>query len=366
MHMNQYKMFMKLLAASFVYLYLLGCSSPEKPIQAEPPVAVTIARPGSMGASAITVSGQVEAAQTAAISTRIMGYITKVNVKAGDQVRKGQLLFSVSNEDLQAKRAQADAQIVQAEAQLQNAKKDYDRFTALYKQQSATEKELENIQLQYNAAKAGAEAARQLRNEVNASFAYTNVVAPFDGIISAKNADAGSIANPGMPVLTLEASKGFRVAAGIPETQIADLSIGTPATITLRSIGRVFTGSISEINPSSSVSGGQYPVKINIPADQYKGLYAGMYANISIKPKSNKSDKEANDRILIPVSAVVRKDQLTGIYTIGDNNKAVLRWIRLGEQYGNEMEVLSGLGKEESLIVNADGRLFNGAGVVVK
>jgi RND family efflux transporter MFP subunit len=365
MYMNRYKMFMKLLAGSFVLLYLPGCSSPEKPIQTEPPVAVTIARPVSMGTSAITVSGQIEAAQTAVISTRIMGYITKMNVKAGDQVRRGQLLFTVSNEDLQAKRAQADAQIAQAEAQFQNAKKDYDRFTALYKQQSATEKEVENFQLQYEAAKAGAEAARQLRNEVNASFSYTNVVAPFDGIISAKNADAGSIANPGMPVLTLQASKGFRVAAGIPETQIADISIGANAIITLKSIERVFTGTISEINPSSAVSGGQYPIKINIPADQYKGLYAGMYANVSIKTKNNRSGQETSDRILIPVSAVVRKDQLTGIYTKGENNKAVLRWIRLGEQYGNEVEVLSGLGKEESFIVNADGRLFNGASVVV-
>jgi multidrug efflux pump subunit AcrA (membrane-fusion protein) len=91
-----------------------------------------------------------------------------------------------------------------------------------------------------------------------------------------------------------------------------------------------------------------------------------MYANISIKPRSNKPDKEANDRILIPVASVVRKDQLTGIYTIGDNNKAVLRWVRLGEQYSNEVEVLSGLGKEESFILNADGRLFNGAGIIVK
>lgn len=366
MHMKRYTMIMKLFAGAMMLLYLAGCSSNETHLKEEAPIAVSLAKPVSMASDVVTVSGQVEAVQTAMISTRIMGYITKMNVRAGDHVRKGQLLFAVNHDDLQAKGAQADAQIVRAEAQLRNAQKDYERFSALYKQQSATAKELENMQLQYDAAKASAEAARQMRREVNASFSYTNVTAPFDGVITAKNADAGSIANPGMPILVLEAAGGFRIAAAIPESEIAGIAIGDKAGIDLKSINRSFAGTVAEINPSSGPGGGQYPVKISIPAGQFKGLYAGMYANISIQMKHGGTGKAGAQKILIPLAAVVHKDQLTGIYTAGENKKALLRWIRLGRQYGNEVEVLSGLGVDDSFILKADGRLYNGAGIAVK
>ena len=83
-----------------------------------------------------------------------MGIITTLKVKVGDHVSKGQVLATISNQDILAKRAQADAIIMQAQATLTSAQKDYDRFTILYKQQSATAKELDNVTLQYNSANA--------------------------------------------------------------------------------------------------------------------------------------------------------------------------------------------------------------------
>lgn len=347
-------------------LFLAGCGSHEAPVNESSPIAVSVAKPVAATSANIAISGMVEPMQTAMISTRIMGYITRMNVRAGDHVRKGQLLFSVNHDDLQARRAQVDAQIAQADAQLRNAQKDRERFTVLYDQQSATAKELENVQLQYDAAKASAEAARQMRREINASFSYTNVTAPFDGIITAKNADAGSIANPGMPVLALEATGGFRVAATIPESEIAGIAIGDKAAITLKSANRSFTGSVAEINPSSAAAGGQYPLKISIPAGQYKGLYAGMYAHVMIRKATAQLTDAGKRQMLIPLAAIVYKDQLTGIYTAGENDRAVLRWIRIGRQYGNEVEVLSGLGPDDSFILKADGRLYNGAAIAIK
>ena len=107
-----------------------------------------------------------------------MGYITMLKVKAGDHVSKGQLLATISNQDMLAKRAQTDAMIAEAQASVNSAQKDLDRFTTLYKQQSATEKELDNVELQYNAAKSRLEAARQMRNEVNANLGYSHLTAP--------------------------------------------------------------------------------------------------------------------------------------------------------------------------------------------
>ena len=69
---------------------------------------------------------------------------------------------------------------------------------------------------------------------------------------------------------------------------------------------------------------------------------------------------------MIPASAVVYRDELTGIYTLGQNNTALLRWIRLGRRAGEQVEVISGLGKEESYILTAEGKLYNGVPVTVK
>ncbi|MES1226742.1 MAG: efflux RND transporter periplasmic adaptor subunit, partial [Bacteroidota bacterium] len=166
-------------------IVLMSCSSGKK----ENPennnlaaVRVSVAAPSGVGPQDISVNGQVESSQIANISTRVMGIITSLNVKTGDHVNKGQLLVTISNEDIMAKRGQADAIISEALAALGNAQKDFDRFTILYNQQSATAKELDNVTLQYNAAKARVESAKQVRNELNASLGYTRLIAPFSGV----------------------------------------------------------------------------------------------------------------------------------------------------------------------------------------
>ena len=140
---------------------------------------------------AVLASGEVEAVQTANISTRVMGRITNIFVKVGDRVNKGQLLATVWDEDIKAKRAQADAMITEAEAAYATAKKDYDRFNNLYKQQSATAKEIDNVTLQYNSAQARVAAAKQMRTEVNANLSYNSLTAPFSGVVTQKLGRSG-------------------------------------------------------------------------------------------------------------------------------------------------------------------------------
>lgn len=321
---------------------------------------------GGIQNNTIKASGQVEAVQTANISTRVMGYITDVYVKAGDEVKQGQLLFKVSSNDIQAKQGQADAGIGQAEAILANAQRDYDRFTTLYKQQSATAKELDNATQQYNTAKAALEAAKQLRNEVVAQKIYTSVTAPFSGIVTQKLQDAGNIASPGMPVLTLQQGNNLQVSAAIAETEISGIKNGQDAIVFIGSVNKTVTGRVSGINPSSQFTGGQYIVKVALPGDAQKGLYAGMYVDIALPSQKSIANSDSSTAIMVPINSIVHKDELDGIYTINTNKLAVLRWVRLGKTSGNKVEVLSGLDRNEAFITSSTGRLYNGAPVVVK
>ena len=351
-------------------VFMLSCSGnkTESPVINETPVLVTTATPnGGSATGMIEASGQVEASHSVNISTRVMGYITKMQVKAGDHVSAGQLLFTVSGNDMSAKKAQTEAMITQAEASLHSAQKDLDRFTALYKQQSASAKELDNITLQYQSAKAGVEAAKQMRNEVSAQLAYTTITAPFSGIVTQKLAEAGSMANPGMPILTLDQSGSLQVSASISENEIVSVKTGDDAMMFIESAGKTFTGKEIQLNPSSQFTGGQYIVKISVPATDTKQLYAGMYVHVQIpqKGKTVITTKEA-DVVMIPVKALVTRDQLSGVYTISSQNTALLRWVRLGNTNGDLVEVLSGLAGNETFILSAEGRLYNGATVKIK
>ncbi len=346
-----------------------ACSSNKKEgsiANTDNPVIVMVATPSAASSNGLNLSGQIEASQISNISTRVMGYITSIKVKIGDPVGKGQLLATISNQDIIAKRAQTDAMIAEAQAALNNAKKDFDRFTSLFKQQSASAKELDNVTLQYEAAKSRLEGAKQMRNEVNASLGYTSLTAPFSGIVTQKLADAGSMANPGMPILTIEQSGSYQVSASVPENIIAEIHQGAAAMVSIKSLDKTIKGIVTQIDPSSAFTGGQYIIKIVIPATDKKGLYAGMYATVSIPSKTVIADKGTNNAVLIPVTSIEKQDQLTGIYTIASNNTALLRWVRLGKTFGDKVEVLSGLEKNEQFIVSAEGKLYNGIPVKLK
>ena len=129
----------------------------------ESPIPVTMGLPTQTSGGAIRVSGQVESKESAVISTRMMGFVSSIQVKMGDQVRKGQLLLRIHNDDLVAKRAQAQEMVNEAEAAFTDAKKDYDRYESLYQNQSASTKEWENIQLHFNSVKSKVETARQMK-----------------------------------------------------------------------------------------------------------------------------------------------------------------------------------------------------------
>jgi RND family efflux transporter MFP subunit len=355
--------------AGITLIAFSSCSSDKKEgtiANKDAAVPVTVATASGTDQQGINLSGQIEASQTANISTRIMGYITMLKVKVGDHVSKGQLLATISNQDIVAKGGQTDAMIAEAQAAMNSAQKDLDRFTILYRQQSATAKELDNVTLQYNAAKSRLEGARQMRNEVNANLGYSSLTAPFSGIVTQKLADAGSMANPGMPILTIEQSGSYQVSATVPENIINQIHQGAEAIINIKSIDKTIKGTVVQINPSSQFTGGQYLIKINLPDADKKGLYAGMYANVSIPVKEPVAVATNVDAVLVPVTSIEYKDQLTGLYTIGSNNTALLRWVRLGKTYGDKVEVLSGLEKNESFIVTAEGKLYNGIPVSIK
>ncbi len=147
----------------------------------------------------------------------------------------------------------------------------------------------------------------------------------------------------------------------VSESDIAYVKQGMTVKVTVKSLNKEVTGKVSEISLSAKNTGGQYLVKVNLN-HQDKSILSGMFVNVQFPvEKSETTVTSSSDRVLIPTSALVKQGQLSGVYTVGNGNVAILRWLRLGKTFGNQVEVLSGLSANEAYIVSAEGKLFNGA-----
>jgi len=340
-------------------LLLSGCEETNKDLKQQEILQINTMPVKKLNYNLIfSTSGTIEASKSASISTRLMGYIDKINVKIGDKVKKGEILLRINSSDLKAKKGQIKGQIAKAKSYYINAKKDFERFTLLFKNNSASQKELDNITTNYEQAKAGLETALQMQKELDANLAYANIKAPFSGVITGKFISKGDLANPGKPLLRLENTTHFLVKTYLNENQINKIKKGGVVEIHIKSNGKKLQGIISELSISSNNSGSLYLVKIAI--NESENIFTGMYVSVDFLGNT------LNNTLVIPKSALVQKGQLYGVYTVSLQNTAILRWLRLGKVYGNNIEVLSGLNVDENIIINANGKLFNGAKVTLK
>ncbi|GLB48632.1 efflux RND transporter periplasmic adaptor subunit [Neptunitalea lumnitzerae] len=360
--MKQIITFIAILA---VAQFTVSCGGEEKKPTAKEiaPINVTVSETTSQNESPyLMASGTIEAEQSAELSTRMMGYVTNVKVKVGDKVNKGQLLVAINSSDLTAKKAQAEAGVLQAQAAYNNAAKDYERFKTLFAQNSASQKELDDMTSRYQMAKAGLEAAEQMKKEVMAQFTYTNITAPFTGVVTNKYVKVGDMANPGMPLVSVESPSKLQVAAMVPESQIDEVKTGMEVSVFVKSVEATVTGVVSEVSMSAKNTGGQYMVKVDLK-EVPETIFSGMYVNVKF-PIASK--EKANTTVFIPKEAIVTNGQLSGVYTVSSQQTAVLRWLRLGETFGDKVEVLSGLSVDEAYIIKAEGKLYNGAKVSIQ
>lgn len=358
------KKYIYLITLTTAFLFVTSCGKDDKQSVTDNSTAINVQVnqvSETNNSPFLSVSGKIQSVNSADLSTRMMGYVTKVYVNIGDKVSKGQLLVAINNTDLQAKRAQVEASITEATAAFNNAQKDYKRFQSLFADNSASQKELDDITANYEMAKARLEAVKQMKNEVNAQFAYSNITAPFAGVVTSKTVKEGDMANPGQPLISVEALGNFEVLAMVPETEISQIKNGVAVAVIVKSINQTVNGKVTEVSTSAKNTGGQYLVKIALDKTD-ANILSGMFATVQFPIEK----KVKTEMVLIPTKAIVTKGQLSGIYTVSQSNTALLRWLRLGRTYGDQVEVLSGLSADEAYIISADGKLFNGVKVSIQ
>jgi len=352
----------QLIPGFLIIAALSSCSSATDNKKEDAAIKVETYTPTQLTNDDIYLSGMVTAQKTAVISTRVMGFVKKVYVKQGEKVKQGQLLIAINSDDLNAKKAQTEAMITEAEAAAKNAKRDYERYQKLHEQNSVSDKELENMALNNTSMQSKVKMAHQSLNAVNAMLAYTNITAPFAGTVTQKMIDEGSTASPGIPLLSMEQSGEMEITSSVPENFIKYIHTGDSVNVDIKSLNTIIKGTVSELSPSAYLTGGQYSMKIAIDDKGKATLRSGMYVGIHIPEKI---EQATTSTILINQSSVFNREQLTGVYVVDNENQAMLRWVRLGKKSGNQVEVLSGLNSNDKVIVNPSNELYNGKKVIV-
>jgi RND family efflux transporter MFP subunit len=351
---------MKSISALLVLTLLItaatGCSSETETIENTRSENVKVeTATNTLSASTQSFPGMVESDNQANLSTIVMGTVTEVPVEVGERVKKGDVLIRIKDDQILAQKSQLEANMVQAKANLDNTEKNYNRIKNLYAEESATSKELDDISTMYEIAKANMDALNARMNEVNEMLAYTTIRAPFDGIVARKFVAEGDMAAPGHPLVAVADPGQIKITANVPEQWIGEISEGDAVNVSIESAGIYnAAATLIAVSEAGDPMSRQYAVEAELKdAELSSKLKTGMFAQVGL----NLGSTEA---LFIPKTALVTRGQLTGVYTLTDDNKAVLRWVRLGQSSGDRVEVLSGLTAGEQYVTETNENLRQG------
>jgi len=290
------------------------------------------------------VAEMVEAAGVAApflqatLSTRLMGAVTTVLVHEGDRVRAGQVLVRLDTRDLQAKGEQAQAGLRAAEAEAAEAQRYAVRIRALYADSAAPRAILDAAETGLARAQAGLAQARGADNELAAVAHYGELRAPFAGVVTRRWVDPGAFAAPGAPLITMEDAARLRVSVTTTPLLARTLHAGTMLEARIEDLPAIAL--VEGVVPVQG--GGLYTV--NAIVRDADGRFASGGAATLLLPSGSRL------ALLVPRAAIARQGDLTGVWA-WQGERAELRWVRLGAERGDLVEVLSGLRSDEMIVL---------------
>jgi len=441
--------------------------------QADPVISVkTITLDKSVIPDDATASGTVRPIVESKIAPKIMSTVAAVYVREGDHVQAGQVLIRLESRDLQAQlsqseaalaaaaagsgraytaidlqkaqtstsiasataalqaareqlslvkagprkqqRAQAHLAVVQADAQMKNAKDDLARMKWLYDQGAIPKQQLDSAQTHYDIAKAAydssveqanmtdegsrtqeIQAAEQqvrqaeealrmakasvVQNKMSVSNAhvaasqvaqaraaveyartqlgYATIISPITGVISQRLVDPGDTVSPGVPVIAVQADSNYRLEATVPEKYVENVYIGKPVNVIIGSEDKSAEGKIAVISPAGDPSSHKFVVKVDLPASL--NARSGQFGRISFPVSYSHG-------VIIPQVALHDEGGLPTVFIVDRQNRARMQAVKVGRTMGRGVEILSGLQAGDRVIVDNTGVLADGASIRIE
>jgi len=310
----------------------------------------------------LLLPGNLQAWEDTAIYARTNGYVAKWNVDLGDHVKAGQLLAVIDSPEVDQELNQARANLEQAKANLELARVTSQRWKTLVAQNAVSQQDSDSKQADEQARRADATAASANVQRLEQLKAFENVVAPFDGVISARNIDVGNLVSPGggRELFHLTQSNTLRVYVDVPQTNAGEMQPGLPAEITIPEYPqKTFPGKVVRVAGALDAASRTLRTEVEIPNPTGR-LLAGTYCEIHF------SLEASGTTLIVPSNDVIIRGDGVMVAVIKSDRRIHLQPVKLGRDFGTQIEILDGLQAGTEIVQNPSDSLREGAQIVVE
>ncbi|WP_105133251.1 efflux RND transporter periplasmic adaptor subunit, partial [Burkholderia sp. BE12] len=338
-------------------------------VAAQQALPVSVVVPGAAPADqTLTLPGSVAPYADASIYARTSGYVAHWSADLGTHVKAGQTLARISAPDLDAQLRQARADEASAQANYDYAKSTAQRWQDMLKTQSVSQQDTDTKVADMNAKRAMLASAQANVAHLAELVSYESVTAPFDGVITARNVDVGTLVTaggtPGSPGLSgelfhLEQTDTLRVFVDVPQDSATGVSTGTPVYLTTpqypgRRLAARVARSAGAIDPVTRT------LRVEIDVDNHDGtLMPGAYAQAHLAVPS------AAPALALPVSALLFRPNGVTVATVGANGRTALKTVQIGRDFGTRVEIVAGLAAADRVIDNPGDAITAGEAVKI-
>lgn len=354
-------------AAVVAALALLGAckQKQEKPHDEAVPVTVAVAEQRNMPQQ-VRVIGTVQPFSTVEVRALVGGQLTGVSFREGDEVHKGQLLFSIDPRPFQAALAQAEANLARDEAQLRNSQAEATRYADLVKKDYVTREEYDKITSGAEAARAVVAADRAAVENARLQLSYCTIHAPIDGRTGSLQVHAGNLvkANDTTPLVVINQIHPVYVQFSVPEAQLGELrarfgGAAVPVSATPQNGGTEANGRLSFVDNAVDATTGTITLK-GIFDNRDGALWPGQFVNVAV------TLADRPNAIVVPMQAVQTSQRGTYVYVVKNGNGVEMRPVKVQQNVDQLAVIAQGVNAGETVVTDGQLRLTPKSKVEVK
>jgi len=287
--------------------------------------------------------GVVEAVNQATLSAQTGGRVIELPFDVNDFVEAGEVIIRFTDVEQQSMQRQAQAALAAAQAAAAEADTAFKRIEEIYRRQLVPRAQYDEALARRDSARAQLEAARAGARQSGEQVDYTVIRAPYTGIVTERHVELGETVQPGQPLMSGLSLDRLRVVVDVPQGEVAAIRRHAEAAVLLAD-GRRIPASEVIVFPFADPRTHSFRVRVELD-EAATGLHPGMTVKTAFVIGSA-------ERLLVPVSALLQRSELTAVYVVDDDGRVGLRQIRPGHRFGDEIEVLAGLEAGERIAVD--------------
>jgi len=330
-------------AASALALALAACGgkSPPPPGAGAPPLASAVIQPVRAPLER-SVDGTIEAVNQATVSAQTSGRVAEILYDVNDVVPAGAVIMRLRGTEQRAGLQGAEAALTEARARNAEAATNYQRIADMYQRRVVSKAQLDQATANRDAAAARLAAAEAGLTTAREGVGYTEIRAPYGGVVTKRLVEVGESVGPGTPLMTGISLKDLRVNTNVPQSIVMDVRRLKKAAVYVGN-QRIEAAKIT-IFPEAATPSSTFRARLDLPSGALD-LAPGMYVKVGLVIG------EA-DRLLVPASAVVERGEVTAVYVIDPKGQVALRYVRPGHRFGDKLEILAGLAPGERIALD--------------